>query len=246
VNVATDRNRILDYYYSKGFPNAAFRYRVDANEDDSSVALVYQIAEGPREFVRKVVVTGLDKTRYSLIDKSIDLKEGEPLSLTRVNDISRKLSDLGVFANVGAAVQDPDGRSRYKYVLYDVDEANRYTFNVGLGLEVGQFGGTTNNLSQAGGAKGISPIVSFDVNRVNFLGLGQTISLQTKYSKLEQRESLNYIVPRFLGSQNRTVTFSVLYDTTQDVQTFASRRAEASVQTSQRFNRASTLQAKFA
>ena len=246
VNVATDRNRILQYYYSNGFPNASFRYRTAANPDDSTVELTYQVREGPREFVRKAIVTGLDRTRWSLVEKAIDLKEGEPLSMTRINEISRKLSDLGVFANVGAALQDDDGRSRYKYVLYDLDEANRYTFNIGLGLEIGQFGGTTSNLSQAGGAKGASPIISFDVNRVNFLGRGQTLSLQTKYSSLEQRESINYIVPRFLGSASRTVTFSLLYDTTQDVQTFSSHKAEASVQTSQRFNRASTLLLRFA
>src|SRR6185437_8715368 len=41
-------------------------------------------------------------------------------------------------------------------------------------------------------------------------------------------------------------TFSLLYDTTQDVQTFSSRREEASVHTSQRFNRASTLILGFA
>ncbi len=246
VNVATDRNRILEYYYSNGFPNAAFHYQTNADENNATVQLIYQVTEGPREFVRQVIVTGLDITHYSLIAKDIDLKEGEPLSMTRVNDISRKLSNLGVFANVSAALQDPDGRSLYKYVLYDVDEANRYTFNLGLGLEVGQFGGTTTNLSQSGGTKGVSPIVSFDVNRLNFLGLGQTLSLQTRYSQLEQRESLNYIIPRFLGSQNRTITFSILYDTTQDVQTFSSKREEASVQGSQRFNRASTLQMKFA
>ena len=53
-------------------------------------------------------------------------------------------------------------------------------------------------------------------------------------------------MPRFLGSPTRTVTFSLLYDTTQDVQTFSSRRAEVSAQTSQRFNRASTLLLRFA
>ena len=189
---------------------------------------------------------GLDRTRASLVDKDIDLAPGEPLSLTRINEISRKLSNLGVFADVQSAVQDSDGRTIYKDVLYDLDEANRYQFNIGLGLEVGQFGGTTNNLSQAGGSKGASPIVSFDVSRIDLFGRGQTLSLQTKYSSLEQRESLNYIVPRFFGSANRTVTFSLLYDTTQDVQTFSSQREEASVQTSERFSRASTLLARFA
>jgi len=246
VNIATDRNRMLQYYYSNGFPSATFRYTLVRNTDDSTVQLTYQMSEGPREFVRRVIITGLDITRPSLVDKTIDLQPGEPLSTTRINDISRKLSNLGVFANVGSALQDPDGRNRYKDVLYDFDEANRYTFNLGLGLEIGQFGGTTSNLSKAGGSQGASPIISFDVNRVNFLGRGETISLQTKYSNLEQRESLNYIVPRFLGSANRTVTFSLLYNTTQDVQTFSSRRAEASVQTSQRINRASTILLRYA
>ena len=76
--------------------------------------------------------------------------------------------------------------------------------------------------------------------------MGQTVSLQVRYSNLEQRESLNYILPRFLGSINRTATFTLLYDTTQDVQTFSARREEARFQTSQRFNRASTLLMSFA
>ena len=214
VNIASDRNRILQYYYSNGFPNATFRYQIAQNTDDSTVQLVYQITEGPREFVRKVIVNGLARTHPSLVAADIDLKDGEPLSLTHINDISRRLSNLGIFSNVNAAVQNPDGRSQYKYVLYDLDEANRYTFNVGLGLEVGQFGGTTNNLGQAGGAKGISPIVSFDINRINFLGRGQTLSLQTKYSQVRAaRESELHSAAIFrLGQSDSDVLGAVRHD----------------------------------
>ncbi len=246
VNVASDRNRLLDYYYSNGFLAAAFTYTVTPGSEPETVDLTYNITEGPREFVRSVVISGLYRTHPSLVQRTINVQQGEPVSMVKINDVARQLTDLGIFANVSTALQDPDGTNRYKYVLYDFDEAARYSFNVGFGLEVGQFGGTTNNLEQAGGAKGVSPIVSFAVNRLNFLGIGQTISLQTRYSTLEQRESLNYIIPRFLGSLNRTATFSILYDTTQDVQTFSARREEASVQTSQRFNRASTLLLRFA
>jgi outer membrane protein assembly complex protein YaeT len=246
VNVATDRNLLLEYYNANGFQSASFSYRVTAGPDPQTVDLVYRVREGPRQFVRRVILSGLYRTKPSLVERLIDIPAGEPVSLTKVNDLARQLTNLGIFASVNTALQDAGGTNRYKYVLYDFDEAARYTFNVGFGLEVGQFGGTTNSLSQAGGAKGVSPIVSFDVNRLNFLGIGQTVSLQTRYSTLEQRASLNYIVPRFFGSQNRTVTFSLLYDTTQDVQTFSSRREEASVQTSQRFNRASTLLLRFA
>ncbi len=246
VNVASDRNFILEHYYSNGFPLAAFSYSLDPGSEPETLDLTYRITEGPREFVRKVVVSGLYRTKPSLVQRRINVQDGEPISMVKINDIARRLTDLGIFANVNTALQDADGANRYKYVLYDFDEAARYTFNVGFGLELGQFGGTTTNVANAGGAKGVSPIVSFNVNRLNFLGRGETVSLQTRYSSLEQRESLNYIMPHFLGSPRRTTTFSALYDTTQDVQTFSSRRAEASVQVSQRFNRASTVLIRFA
>ena len=245
VNVSSDRNRILEYYYDHGFPQATFSYTEVPDATNSTVDLIYQVKEGPQEFVRKVVLSGLNRTRLSTVERKITVREGDAISITKINDDARRLNDLGIFSNVTTGLQDPDGSNLYKYVLYDLDEAARYSFNVGFGLEVGQFGSTTNNLGQAGGAKGLAPIVSFDVNRINFLGRGQTITLQTRYSTLEQRESLSYVVPRFLGSQGRTVTFTILYDTTQNVQTFSSRREEASVQTSQRLNRASTLLLRF-
>ena len=245
INVASDRNRILEHYYSNGFPGAAFNVTMTPGPDPATVNLTYHITEGRREFVRQVILSGLDRTKPALVQQRINIHAGDPISLVKVNDISRRLTDLGIFASVDSAIQDPEGTNAYKNILYDFDEAARYSMRVGFGLELGQFGGTTNNLSEAGGANGVSPIVAFDVNRLNFLGRGETASLQIRYSRLEQRESLNYIVPRFLGSANRTATFSILYDTTQDVQTFSSRRQEASLQTSQRFNRASTLLMRF-
>ena len=247
VNISTDRNRILQYYSAHGFRMASFRFEETPDDATNTVKLRYFVQEGDREFVRKVLISGLDITRPSTVAKSLDqIQPGEPVSSSKISDVSKKLSDLGVFASVNTAFPDPDGKNAYQYVLFDFDEANRYTFNTGIGLEVGQFGQTTNSLSEAGGAKGVSPIFSFDINRNNFLGRAQTLSLQTRYSTLEQRESLNYIVPRFLASTNRTLTISGLYDTTQDVQTFSAKRAEASAQVSQRFNRASTILANFA
>ncbi len=246
VNVASDRNRILEYYYSNGFLKAAFSFTATPGPAPATINLTYNITEGPREFVRGVIISGLNRTRPSLVQNPINIQPGEPLSLTKINEIARQLTDLGIFATVNTAVQDPNGTNRYKYVLYDFDEAAAYGINLGFGLEVGQFGGTTNNLGEAGGAKGVSPLFSVTVNRLNFLGTGQSISLQVRYSTLEQRESINYVVPRFLGSLNRTLTFSLLYDTTQNVQTFSSSRQEASIQGTQRLNRASTLLLRFA
>ncbi len=246
VNVASDRNRILEYYFAHGFESASFFYRREPGPEPETVNLTYRIREGPQEFVRQVILSGLNRTKTSLVERYIHVRPDEPVSLTKINEDARQLSSLGIFATVNTALQNPDGSSRYKSVLYDFHEAARYSFQVGLGLIVGQLGATTNNLQNSAGAKGASPIVSFNVSRINLFGIGQTLSLQTSYSTLQQREALNYIVPRFLGSADRTVTFSALYDTTQDVQTFSSRRLEGSVQTSERFNRASTVLLRFA
>lgn len=246
VNIANDRNLILQDYYANGFPNTGFRFTVDPGPEPNTVNLTYTVREGPQQFVKQVIISGLYRTRPSLVQRRLNIQPGEPISLTKINDIARQMSDLGVFANVGTAIQDADGTTLYKNVLYDFDEAARYSFNVGFGLQFGTFGGTTANLASSGGASGISPIIGFDVSRQNFLGRGQTLALQTRYSNIEQRYGLNYVIPRFLGSADRTVTFSALYNLTQDVQTFSSRRAEVSVSTAQRFNRASTLVARFA
>jgi outer membrane protein assembly complex protein YaeT len=242
--ITADRNRILEDYFAHGYTKASFSYTSSPGAEPATMDLTYRIQEGPRDFVRRVIVSGVYRTRPSLVRKQITLYQGEPVSLVQMNDIARRLMDLGVFANVDASLQNADGSSHYKYVLYDVHEAARYSFHVGLGLQVGQFGGTTTLLSHAGGSKGVSPLVSFDVSRINFRGTGETVSLQTSYSTLQQHASLNYIFPRVFGSPSRSLIFSGIFDTTQDVQTFSGRREEASMQLSQRFNRASTVQAR--
>ncbi|MFL6415817.1 MAG: POTRA domain-containing protein, partial [Bryobacteraceae bacterium] len=76
INIASDRNRVLEYYYSNGFPAATFRYVTTPDPDTQTVKVVYQVREGQREFVRQVIISGLYRTRPSLVTKRIDLKNG--------------------------------------------------------------------------------------------------------------------------------------------------------------------------
>ncbi|HEX4808902.1 MAG TPA: POTRA domain-containing protein [Bryobacteraceae bacterium] len=245
VDIASDRNRILEYYYSQGFPNATFTYTTAPAGPANTVNLTYYITEGRREYIRNILLSGLLRTHRSIVDRKIKVKPGEPVSIEKISSDAQSLSQLGVFATINSAVQDADGTNQYKDVLFDFHEAARYSYQIGVGAAIGTFGSTTTNLQQAGGSTGFSPRFSFNINRLDFLGLGQTISLQTLYSSLENRASLNYIVPNFLNSHNRTVTFSVLYDTTRDVATFSAKREQASVQTSFRLSKPSTLLVRF-
>ena len=247
ANIANDRDTLLTFYYTNGFPKAAFNASWRTVKPGHA-SVVYDVTEGGREYVRDVLTSGITVTRHSLVDRLITMKPGDPLSPTVQTDIQKSLYDLGIFANIDTAIENPDGDTDHKYVLYHFDEANRYTMSIGFGAQLAQFG-TPNSTSLAapGGTTGISPIVSLTVSRLNFLGLGHTVSLQGVYSSIEKRASLTYIQPRFLGVDGQTLTYSLLYDNTLDVRTFAARREEASLQLSKKFSRGFTglLQASY-
>lgn len=238
LNIATDREYILTYYYGQGFPAATFNARWQTNGKPHCVDLIYTVKEGDRQYVRDVITSGLHTTRQSVVDRFLVMKPGDPLSPIRQTDIQKTFYDLGIFARVDTAIENPEGATAHKYLLYDFEEAARYTFSIGVGAQVARFGTpSTTSLAAPGGSTGFSPLFSLNVSRLNFLGLGHTISLRGDYSTIEKRASLSYLQPRFFGAQGRDVTYSILFDNTLDVRTFAARREEASIQLSQRFSK---------
>ena len=71
-----------------------------------------------------------------------------------MRDTQRKLYDLGVFARVDTAIQNPDGDTSDKYVLYDMEEARKYSIATGFGAEFARIGGCSN---VPGGARRARP-----------------------------------------------------------------------------------------
>ncbi|HKD07337.1 MAG TPA: BamA/TamA family outer membrane protein [Bryobacteraceae bacterium] len=247
VNLAADRNAILTYYFAHGLPSATFKAAWQPGEEPNHVNVRYEITEGERQYVRRVITSGIRTTRQSLVDKTITMKPGDALSPVTQTDIQKRLYDLGVFARVDTAIQNPDGAAEHKYVLYNFEEANRYTLNIGVGAQVARFGTpSTTTLAAPGGETGFSPEFSFDISRINFLGRGHTLSLKTLYSSLEKRASFSYLQPRFLNDDKRTITYSLLYDRVLNVRTFSSLREEGSVQVSQTYSKSLTELFRFA
>ena len=242
ASVASDRDNFLNFYYNAGFPNATFDYYVDPADKPNTVKIRYVIHPGDRKYVRDVLVTGLETTRPKLVYNRIELKPDQPLSLDKNTESQRRLYDLGIFARVNTALQNPDGDEDKKYVLYDLDEARHYSLNFGAGAQIARIGGGVTTLDNPAGTTGFAPRATFGITRINFLGLGQTIGLQTAVSTIEQRASVTYFVPQFISHDNLNLTFTALYDNSNDIRTFTAHRREASAQLGQRVSRAYTLQ----
>ena len=247
-NVAADRETIITHYGENGFPNATLEYTTRPGVQPYFVEVEFHITEGPRQSVREVITSGLTHTQQKLVDRMVTFKAGDPLSPERMAETQKRLYDLGVFAKVDMAIQNPDGAEDRKYVVYDMDEARRYSFVFGFGAQIANIGGSNAaaNLSDPAGRTGFSPRVSFDVTRINFLGLGHTISFRSRYSSLDRRGLIDYLAPRIFDHDNLDLNFTILVDASNDVRTFASTREEGSIQLTDRLSKSLTAFFRFA
>ncbi len=245
-NIGVDRNTILGDYFENGFPKATFEWSSKPAAEPNRVDLVFTVTEGRQQFVRQVLINpqGLKVTRPTMVARSLRLNPGDPLSPTAIAETQRRLYDLGVFARVDAAVENPDGDTDRKYVLYNVEEAARYSLAAGVGAELARIGGCENCLGA--GQTGFSGRVSLDLARNNMWGLGHSISVRTRVSTLDQRGVLSYNWPRFRNREYLSLSFSGLYEHSQDVRTYTYTRAETSAQLSQRLSKASTIFYRYA
>lgn len=270
-NLASDRDSVVNYYYNHGFPNIEFESSYKpAPTNPNLMDVVFTIREGDQVFVDRVLLSGLHYTRPYVVRRELQVKPGDPISQLGMLDSQRRLYDLGIFNEVDMAVQNPDGNSKYKDVLFDVREARRWTFNYGFGLEVQTGAQPLNsdqintspapgvnvppnttppsgpvNTANPGEGTGVSPRVSFDVTRLNFRGRDHTLLFKSNLSSLSRRALLSYDAPRWFDRENLRLTFTFFADNSRDVRTFASSRVEGSVQAEQVVSKVTTLLYRF-
>ena len=227
-NLGKDRESILNYYFNHGFSNASLDITTkpspgQPNRED----VTFTIQEGEQFFVNQVMVAGLDHTRDFIVQREIQEVAGQPLSQQDLLDTQSRLYDLGIFNQVDTAVQDPEGSDPQKNVLVQVQEAKRYTFTYGFGLEFET--GLPSGTSSPTGSTGVSPRVGFDVTRLNVGGRDQTLTFQSHVGRLQQRGLISYEIPKLFNQDRFKVFYTIFYDNSLDVSTFTSQREEGKI-----------------
>jgi len=241
TSVALDRDYILNVYQAAGYPDTTFDWHGVPGPGPHEMSLQYTVVEGPPRYVRDVLITGMHTTRMRLVRPNILLKSGDPLAWTEMGRMQRHLYNLGVFDKVDMAIQNPDGDTQNKYVIYHLNEGRRYSLAVGLGAEIARIGGSQTSLDAPSGATGFAPRADLEVSRLNLWGLGHSLNFKSRYSTLDRRFSLNYLAPRYGNVDGRNISVTALYDDTRDVLTFTAKRIEGSAQLSQKLSKATTV-----
>ncbi len=240
-NVAADRDLILAQYFGEGFPDATLEWSSEPGSAPHRVRLEYRIEEGQRQFVRQVIVDGYEKTGEAVIRRQLTVYPNEPLSQAAVLESQRRLYDLGIFSKINSAIQNPEGEEMYRNVLFQVEEARRWTVGIGGGAEVGRFGGNQASLESPAGDTGFSPRVALEVSRLNLFGRAYTATFRAQASSLQKRGLFTFQAPRWRGRERLTFLATSLYDTSRNVRTFSSTRLEGAAQVQHKISKPTTL-----
>jgi outer membrane protein insertion porin family len=238
-DLANDRERILSYYFDHGFPNATLEITTKASDSPPNHEdVTFTIVEGDPFTVNRVMVAGTEHTRDYVVQRELQVHAGEALSQQDLLNTQTRLYDLGIFSQVDTAVQNPEGTDPQKNVLVQVEEAKRYTFTYGLGLEfeTGQPAGTT----APQGTTGVSPRVEFDVTRLNVGGRNQTLTFQSHVGSLQQRGLISYTIPKLFDNDKFKLIYTIFFDNSLDVATFTSERLEGKIDLRQQFGNSGT------
>ncbi|MGC2527205.1 MAG: POTRA domain-containing protein [Candidatus Acidiferrum sp.] len=191
------------------------------------VRLVYHIKEGPQTRVRRILLTGYERTRTGVIRREIRVKAGEPLREGDVVESQRRLYNLGIFNRVTIEPQNPNGSDPEKDIVVLVEEAKRYTMAYGGGFEVQRLASTTN---PTGGEVQAAPRGIFELTKINLTGRADSLSLKLRGSTIEDRALLGYSIPNTFGSSHYSTQATAYTEKSQDINTFTATRYEGSMQ----------------
>jgi outer membrane protein insertion porin family len=240
ADILNDRDALTFFYYNRGFPDVQFDFMIKSPEGEPHrIDVTYKIVEGQHVNVDRLIVTGLENTRPSVLNRRLRIQPGDPLSQAEMVDSQRRLYNLGIFNQVDMAVQNPEGIEPLKNVLFNLSEAPRWTFRYGGGIEFAT--GNTPAINNPQGKSSVSPTGVLEITRLNMFGRDQTLSMRARVGLLTRRGLISYDAPWLFKRENWHFTLSGFYDNTVNVNTFTSERLEGSIGAEQRYSRATTM-----
>jgi outer membrane protein insertion porin family len=253
VTLSGDRDAVLGYYLSHGFDQVKVEIRQSLERTDPTRTDVsLNVVEGQQVFIDRVLLSGVDRTRPSVVQNQILVHSGDPLDQTALLQTQRNLYGVTLFNEVVTAVQNPTGDAPQKNVLVQVTEAKRWNVTYGFGFEAQTGTPTQGMISEASriqlglppsetitqeGRTGVSPRVSLDVARINLRGTENSITLHSAYGLLEQTAVVTFQNPHFLGRRSLTGSISGGYSNVQDITTFSSSTLQGIFRVTQRLRR---------
>ncbi len=178
VDISDARFRILDYYGNYGY--ADMDVVISRTIEGHKASLKFSVIEGLKKVFGTTIITGNNRTKYTVIKRELINREGEPYNFKTLADDRQRLYKLGLFTAVD--IESFNLGDDKKDILIRVKEGNTGAVEFGLGYaEYEQYR------------------AFIELSYRNLWGMNRQGSLRTEISGLERRVILQYYEPWFMG-----------------------------------------------
>jgi outer membrane protein insertion porin family len=172
------------YYGLLGYWEFAPEPEMEVIPDTDQIDLTITADEGHQFFVRRIEFVGNTTTRDKVIRREFQLDEGDIFNVNMLDVSILRLNQLGYFE----MLKKEDAVEIHK---------NPGSDTVDITLKVKERG--KNSIGLNGGVSGIAgSFVGFNYSTNNFLGLGETLSLNAQVGTVQDNVTLGFTEPYFL------------------------------------------------
>jgi outer membrane protein insertion porin family len=192
-----DLETLRDFYGSRGYlsPDQSGTTRIlqahTANPATGTIDIAYDIAEGEKCYIEKIIIKGNVKTKDNVLRRELAVYPGEVYDMVRVKISKQRLEQLEFFSKVDTEAQDTDVPT-HKDLVIGVDEKQTGNFTFGAGFSTVESIVGMIQVRQG----------NFDLfNPPTFTGAGQKLQLTASVGTLLQDYDINFIEPWFLGKK---------------------------------------------
>ncbi len=219
--LAVDRDAIQLAYQDLGYESASVEARTVFSQSDTHVAVTFEIHEGPQVFVDHVLIVGNVRTTTGTIEHELQVKAGDPFSLSAINESQRRLTALGLFRRARITELRHGGETT-RDLLVTIEEAPPTTVGYGGGVEIGEVVVGEPAGTVADTRLDVAPRAFFEIGRRNVFGKNRSINFFSSVA-FHSRESSANLEYRAIGTYREPRVFNTAADAFVNV-TFEQQR----------------------
>ncbi len=201
-----------------GYAFVDIRPLADRDQEARTIAINFEINEGPKVFVERIDIQGNVRTLDRVIRREFRLVEGDAFNSAKLRRSRQRIQNLGFFQTVD--VESTPGSSADKTIITtEIEEQSTGDLSFGAGFS-----------SESG------PLGNISLRERNLLGRGQDLRLSFTISGANTEVDLSFTEPYFLN-RNLSAGFDVYRTTSsQERQAFDLERIGGSVRAGFSYN----------
>ena len=190
-----------------GFAFANVNPAPEVNEADKTVALTFFVDPGKRVQVRRILISGNNKTRDEVVRRELRQMEASWFNETLIKRSRERLERLGYFESVDVTTEPVPGVADQVDLVFDVKETSSGNFLAGLGF------------SQTSGI-----VLNTSLSQDNFLGSGKRVALAVNTGSVNTTYRFSFNDP-YYTVDGISRGFGLVYRTTDAEEANVSRFA---------------------